>query len=56
MLTRFQNYQTIDPVLTDVEHPYERMPQILFGGRWRDGLLMFDSDTELVKFDRNVGT
>jgi LPS-assembly protein len=56
VLTRFQNYQTIDPVLTDAEHPYERIPQVVFGGRWGGGLLAFDSDTELVNFDRNVGT
>jgi len=56
MLTRFQNYQTIDPVLTEAEYPYERTPQMLFGGRWGDGLVVFDSDTELVNFDRNVGT
>ena len=56
LLTRFQNYQTIDPVLTDVERPYERVPQIVFEGGWRGGLLNFDSNTELVNFDRNVGT
>jgi LPS-assembly protein len=56
LLTRFQNYQTIDPVLTDIERPYERAPQIVFGGRWLGGLMMFDSSTELVNFDRNVGT
>lgn len=56
LLTRFQNYQTIDPVLTDLERPYERVPQIVFDGRWRGELLMFDSNTELVNFDRNVGT
>jgi LPS-assembly protein len=56
VLTRFQNYQTIDPVLTDVERPYERVPQIVFGGRWGRRLVVFDSSTELVNFDRNVGT
>jgi LPS-assembly protein len=56
LLTRFQNYQTIDPVLTDAERPYERVPQMVFGGRWGGGLVRFDSDTELVSFDRNVGT
>ena len=56
LLTRLQNYQTIDPVLTDVERPYERVPQMVFGGRWLGRLLMFDSNTELVNFDRNVGT
>jgi LPS-assembly protein len=56
LLTRFQNYQTIDPVLTDFERPYERVPQMVFGGRWLGDLMMFDSSTELVNFDRNVGT
>ena len=53
--TLFQNYQTIDAVLTDVERPYERMPQMLFNGRWFGRLLAFDSNTELVNFQRNVG-
>ena len=44
LLTRLQNYQTIDPVLTDAERPYERVPQMLFGGRWLGRLLMFDSE------------
>jgi LPS-assembly protein len=56
VLTRFQNYQTIDPELTDEESPYERIPQLVFDGRWRAGLVVFDSDTEIVNFDRNVGT
>jgi LPS-assembly protein len=56
LLTRFQNYQTIDPELTNVDYPYERVPQVVFGGAWRGRLLQFDSDTELVNFDRNVGT
>ena len=56
LLTRVQNYQTIDPVLTDTEKPYERVPQMVFGGRWLGNLLMFDSNTELVNFDRDVGT
>jgi len=55
MLTRFQNYQTIDTVLTDEERPYERAPQLLFNGRWFGRLLSFDSNTELVNFQRNVG-
>jgi LPS-assembly protein len=56
VLTRFQNYQTIDPELTEIDYPYERVPQIVFGGRWGNGLFRFDSDTELVNFDRAVGT
>jgi LPS-assembly protein len=56
VLTRFQNYQTIDTVLTDEQRPYERVPQIVFGGRWFGRVAVFDSSTELVNFDRNVGT
>jgi LPS-assembly protein len=56
LLTRFQNYQTIDPQLTEADYPYERLPQAVFGGTWRGRVLTFDSDTELVNFDRNVGT
>ncbi len=56
VLTRLQNYQTIDPELTEIDYPYERVPQVVFGGRWGGRLLAFDSDTELVNFDRNVGT
>jgi len=55
ILTRFQNYQTIDALLTDEERPYERVPQMLFTGRWLGRVLAFDSNTELVNFDRNVG-
>ena len=55
MLTRFQNYQTIDEVLTDAERPYERVPQMLFTGRWFGRVLNFDSNTEIVNFERNVG-
>jgi LPS-assembly protein len=56
LLTRFQNYQTIDPVLTELEYPYERVPQMLFGGRWGGALAAFDSSTELVNFERDIGT
>ena len=55
MRTRFQNYQTIDSVLTDYERPYERTPQVVFDGRWFGRLFAFDSNTELVNFERNVG-
>ena len=29
---------------------------MVFDGRWGSGLVRFDSDTELVNFDRNIGT
>jgi LPS-assembly protein len=50
-----QNYQTIDALLTPDQQPYERLPQVLFNGRWLGRRLTFDSDTELVNFDRDVG-
>lgn len=56
LLTRFQNYQTIDPVLTPEQRPYERVPQMLFGGRWLGERFRVQSDAELVNFDREVGT
>jgi LPS-assembly protein len=55
LLTRLQNYQTIDSVLTDEQRPYERVPQMVFAGRWFGRRFGFDSSTELVNFDRNVG-
>jgi LPS-assembly protein len=56
MLARLQNYQTIDPVLTPEQRPYERVPQMAFFGRWRGARVQFQSDAELVNFDRDVGT
>lgn len=55
VLTRVQHYQTIDPVLTADERPYERMPQMLFLGRWAGARFGFTSDAEIVSFDRDVG-
>jgi LPS-assembly protein len=55
LLTRLQNYQTIDPLIVEEDTPYERVPQVLFDGRWFGRLLGFDSRTELANFDRTVG-
>ena len=55
MLSRVQDYQTIDPFLDDTEKPYERVPQIYYSGRWFGRHLGFESSAELVNFDRNVG-
>ena len=54
--TRFQNYQTIDPLIAPADEPYERVPQLVFAGRWLGRHFGFDSTTELVNFDRDVGT
>lgn len=54
--SRLQDYQTIDTTIPLDERPYEQVPQVVFHGRWYEGLLGFDSSAELVNFDRNVGT
>lgn len=56
ILTRLQNYQTIDELIAEIDQPYERVPQILFDGSWGSRIVNFDVATELVNFDRNVGT
>lgn len=55
VLSRVQNYQTIDPFLDDTEKPYERVPQIFYTGRWFGRRFGFSSNAELVNFQRNVG-
>ncbi len=54
--SRLQDYQTIDTTIPVADRPYEQLPQILFQGRWYQGLLGFDSTAELVNFERDVGT
>lgn len=56
LVTRLQNYQTIDTQIAPSDEPYQRVPQMLFHGRWLKSVLGFESTTELVSFDRNVGT
>lgn len=53
--SRLQNYQTIDSTIALDNRPYQRLPQVLFEGRWYAGLLGFDSSSELVNFERSVG-
>lgn len=54
--SRFQNYQTIDALIESTNRPYERVPQIVFDGRWAGRVVGFESTTELVNFDRDIGT
>lgn len=54
-LGRFQSYQTIDPLIVPEDRPYERLPQLLFNGRWSGDFFQFESTNELVQFDRDVG-
>ncbi|HMB71985.1 MAG TPA: LPS assembly protein LptD [Gammaproteobacteria bacterium] len=56
LLTRLQNYQTIDSLIADIDRPYERVPQLLFDGGWGGPTVRYNVATELVNFDRNVGT
>ena len=53
--SRLQNYQTIDVLIDPADRPYERVPQMVFEGLWSARVLTFDSATELVNFDREVG-
>ena len=55
LLARLQAYQTIDPSIAAVDEPYQRVPQFLFSGRWDRNVVRFDSDNELVNFQRDVG-
>ncbi len=55
LLSRIQDYQTIDSTLPDEQRPYQRQPQMVFAGRWLGPRIGFDAVTELVNFDRNVG-
>ncbi len=55
LLARFQDYQTIDPLIAPDDQPYERVPRILFNGRWLGKVFQFESTNELVRFDRDVG-
>jgi LPS-assembly protein len=55
LLARFQDYQTIDSLITPLNRPYARIPQILFDGDWSGDLFRFESTNELVLFDRDVG-
>ncbi|WP_428101627.1 LPS-assembly protein LptD [Candidatus Rariloculus sp.] len=54
--SRFQNYQTIDALIEAEDRPYERVPQLVFDGRWSGNLVGFESTTELVNFDRDIAT
>lgn len=55
IVSRVQEYQTIDDLIADTDRPYERRPQMVFNGRWGDGLIDFSSTAEAVDFDRMVG-
>ena len=60
-LARVQGFQTLDNELfTPEDEPYDRLPQLRFGGAWRGGPLAQELDyelhSELVYFDHNNKT
>ena len=57
-LLRLEDYQTIDDSLTDVERPYQRLPQVSVTGYWPNNPLNLDYrlQSELTYFHRDTGT
>jgi LPS-assembly protein len=55
VLSRLQNYQTIDTTIPLEDRPYEQLPDILFQGQWYAGVLGFHSESELANFERQIG-
>ena len=57
---RVQNYQTLDRSIAAANRPYQRLPQLLFNGRWpyRQGAVPVDFGmrTEWVSFERDNST
>ena len=55
LLVRAQGFQTIDETLTTTQHPYRRLPQVLFEGGVPDAGLGLDYTlrTEWVRFDHD---
>ena len=52
---RVQDIQTIDPFISELDEPYQRLPQILFSGNWMRNFVRLASRNELAQFDRRVG-
>jgi LPS-assembly protein len=55
IVSRVNEYQTIDDFIADADRPYRRKPQMVFDGSWGDRLIGFESTAEAVDFDRTVG-
>jgi LPS-assembly protein len=54
-LARIQAYQTIDTEIVDDDKPYQRLPQLALQGAWPTGPFNLQVDSELTRFDRDVG-
>ena len=55
LLARAQDIQTIDPFISVLDEPYQRMPQFMFSGNWMRNIVRLDSRNELVQFERHAG-
>ena len=55
LLARTQDIQTIDPFISVLDEPYQRLPQLVFSGDWGRNAVRLASRNELVQFDRPVG-
>ena len=57
IVSRLQDYQTIDPELAPDDQPYQILPQIAALGRWSDLAPGLDASfaAEAVNFDRDTG-
>lgn len=56
-MLRFEDFETLDDVLTPDEKPYRRVPQLVIDGHWPDAPLGFNVglESELTYFDRKTG-
>ena len=54
MISRLQEYQTIDDQIAESDRPHKRLPQMLFAGSWGDDLVVFDSYAEAVDFEHTA--
>lgn len=55
LLARVQGYQTIDPLLKDIDKPYARLPQLLFTANTPNNTpLQGQLLTEMTHFQRNI--
>lgn len=57
LFAQAQDFQTIDDALLPEQQPYQRLPQLLFSGRWPTKLphVNVGLDSEVVNFDRDAG-
>jgi LPS-assembly protein len=55
LLAQAQDFQTIDDAILPTDRPYRRIPQVVLNANLPASVFLFELDSELVNFDRNVG-